>query len=83
MRRYLIVLIVLFLLMGCTNNPDAIRILQENGYKEIQMTGYNFFSCSKDDFYHSGFMAKSPNGNSIKGTVCSGILFKNSTIRFE
>lgn len=83
MRVYLVLLVTCFLVIGCTNNPDATRILQENGYKDIQMTGYNFFSCGRDDFYHTGFIAKSPSGNNVKGTVCSGAFFKNSTIRFE
>lgn len=68
---------------ACTNAPDATRILEENGYTDVQITGYNAFSCSKDDTLHTGFTAKSPNGRTVIGTVCAGLIFKNSTIRFE
>lgn len=83
MKKILMAVALLFMVIGCTNNTDATRILEENGYTGIEMTGYNFFACGKDDFYHTGFSAKSPIGKTVRGTVCSGILFKNSTIRFE
>lgn len=84
MKRIMIAVAFLFFIGGgCTDNNKAERILSENGYKNIQMTGYNFFACGKEDFYHSGFRATSPNGHTVTGTVCAGILFKNSTIRFE
>jgi len=71
------------LLSGCTDASKATSVLTAQGYKEIQITGYNFFACSDDDFYHTGFSAKSPNGSSVNGTVCSGILFKGATVRFD
>lgn len=72
----------LFMLFGCTDAPGAKRVLEQNGYKDVQITGYNWFACSKDDTYHTGFVA-SRDGQSIAGTVCSGLFFKNYTIRFE
>lgn len=83
MKRVLILLVFFLWICGCTNENDAVRILSENGYKDIQMTGYKFFACSQEDFYHTGFQATSPSGRSVSGTVCAGVLFKNSTIRFE
>lgn len=68
---------------ACTDPDTATRVLQENGYTNVQMTGYSWFSCSKDDTYSTGFAATSPTGQTVKGTVCAGIIFKNSTIRFE
>ena len=76
-------LIGAMLITGCTDPSTAQRVLSQNGYTDIQIKGYNFFSCSKDDTVHTGFSAKSPNGTIVEGTVCSGLLFKNSTIRFE
>lgn len=73
--------IVLFL-TACTDEPTAYRVLQNDGFTEIQMTGYNIFACSEDDFFHTGFIA-TKNNHRIAGTVCSGLLFKNATIRFE
>lgn len=86
MKTYcgIIVLVLLMtLLLGCTDGDNTRRILAENGYTDIHLTGYKFFSCSKDDFYHTGFTATSPVGKRVSGTVCSGLFFKNSTIRFN
>ena len=80
MKKLLI--ICLLLLSACTDEPTATRILAQEGYKQIRFTGYNWFACGREDFYATGFIA-SKNGNTIKGTVCSGLLFKNATIRYE
>lgn len=78
-------LIALFALslVACTDPDNASRVLREQGYTEIRITGYNMMACSDDDHYHTGFTAKSPNGTQVNGTICAGLLFKNSTIRFE
>jgi len=81
--KKLIVFVSLVFLVGCTDPKHATKILSDNGYRNITTTGYSFFACSKDDFYHTGFKAISQNGTPISGTVCSGFFFKNSTIRFE
>ena len=79
----LILIVVIGMLTACTRPDNAVRILQEQGYTDIQITGYKWFACSKDDSTATGFMAKSANGMKIEGTVCSGWVFKNSTIRFD
>jgi hypothetical protein len=71
------------LLAGCTNQKDAVNALQDVGFTNIQVTGYHWFACSKDDFYHTGFVAQNPQGREVNGTVCSGLLFKNATVRFS
>lgn len=68
---------------SCTNENTARRVLEENGYTEIEFTGYGWFTCSSDDFYSTGFKAKANNGKPVKGCVCGGLLTKGSTIRFE
>lgn len=75
-------LMVLVCMFGCTNAKDANRALNAEGFTNIEVTGYNFLACSQDDFYHTGFIATNSQGNRIKGTVCSGIFFKNATIRY-
>lgn len=70
------------LLGGCTSERDARRALEAEGYSDIRITGYNFFACSKDDFFHTGFEAKNREGKRVTGTVCSGLFFKNATIRY-
>ena len=85
MKKILLIIAVVgmsILFSGCTNQSDARNALDNSGYTNVKITGYNFFACSKDDFYHTGFTAKNVNGKTVSGTVCSGILFKNSTVRF-
>lgn len=82
MKNILIIMAIAILFSGCTNKDDAEKALISSGYSDIKITGYNFFSCSRDDFYHTGFTAKNVNGIKVSGTVCSGFLFKNSTVRF-
>lgn len=80
MKKFLILLV--FLLNACTDEATSARILTQEGYEQITFTGYNWLSCGQGDFYATGFIANK-NGKTIKGTVCSGLLFKNSTIRYE
>ena len=82
-NRSIAALVLAVSLAGCTDADNAVRVLDANGYEQIQITGYNWFGCSKDDFQHTGFTAVGPTGKKVEGTVCSGLLFKNSTIRFE
>lgn len=69
-------------LQGCTQEEKTTTLLKQQGYKNIYITGYMAFNCSKDDFYRTGFTATAPNGERVSGVVCSGI-FKGSTIRFH
>ena len=70
------------ILSSCTDETGAERILKANGFSEIEFTGYAWLNCDKDAF-STGFTAKGPTGIPVKGDVCSGMFFKNSTIRFE
>jgi len=81
--KKLMILAIFLLFCGCTDPQHATKILSDQGYKDIRITGYSFFACSEHDFYHTGFQAKSPTGTPVSGTVCAGLIFKNSTIRFE
>ena len=76
------ILIALLCVSGCTNDDDAFRALNAEGYTNIQTGGYAFFACSKDDFYHTSFTAKNAKGKTVEGVVCSGLFFKGSTIRY-
>lgn len=67
---------------GCTDPQKATRILTDQGYMHIEVTGYKAFACSDDDIFQTGFRAMSPSGREVSGVVCSG-LFKGSTIRFD
>ena len=79
------IIVVLFFaisLQGCTDKEGAMRVLQQNGYKDITITGYRWGMGGEKDTYVTGFEATSPSGSRVSGAVCSGI-FKGSTIRFD
>lgn len=81
--KYVFIVLAMLACTACTQPETATRILQGAGYTSIEMHGYDLFSCSKDDTYHDSFTAIGPNGQRISGVVCSGLIFKNSTIRFD
>ena len=81
MKKVIMVCAVLSL-CACTR-PDATKdLLTSQGYKDVTITGYSFFACSKDDTFATGFDAVSPTGQRVSGAVCSGLM-KGSTIRFD
>lgn len=82
MKKILIAIVAL-LAVGCTDPSGATRILEANGFTDIQLTGYAWLSCSDKDTYQTGFIAKGPTGVRVEGAVCAGMFFKNSTIRFD
>lgn len=84
MKRVLLCAVVAAAVMtaGCTRRDKTVEVLEANGYTNIEITGYNFFSCSEDDAFKTGFEATAPNGTRVEGTVCSG-WFKGSTIRLD
>lgn len=79
----IIVIASILTLSSCTDEKEAQRILTANGYTDIEYTGRAWFACSESDTYATGFRAKGPTGKSIEGAVCSGLIFKNSTIRYK
>lgn len=83
MKALIITALLALALSGCTNPDSAKRVLEGAGYKNVTITGYKWLACSQDDWYHTGFVAVGPTGIPAEGCVCEGILFKNSTIRFN
>jgi hypothetical protein len=80
--KTLAICVIMTLVVGCTAQDKSKKVLESQGYTEVQMTGYSMFSCDENDSYSDEFTAKSPNGVKVQGAVCSGI-FKGYTIRFE
>ena len=80
LRSKLGVLLALIAL-GCTDEVNTLRTLENNGFTDIQTTGFNAFQCSKDDTYSTGFTARNTKGKGVSGTVCCGF-FKGCTVRF-
>jgi hypothetical protein len=79
MKLLLAIFATLFV-ASCSSSEEATRVLQEQGYRNIQTTGYDWFGCSEKDNFHTGFEATSPGGFPVTGVVCSGFL-KGNTIR--
>lgn len=69
-------------LAGCTDGPNAERVLRAQGYTDIEITGYRYGMGGELDTYVTGFRAKTPAGVVVTGAVCSGV-FKGSTIRLD
>lgn len=81
MKRFL--LIAPLLLAGCTDPTTAQKALDDLSFTEIQMTGWRVLTCGEGYFYHTGYSAKNPSGKVVTGAVCSGFLFKGSTVKFD
>ena len=81
MTRRLVILFLITLMAGCTSEPDARRALESEGFTDIEITGYRWFGCGRDDQYQTGFSAINPRGKRIEGVVCSGWL-KSAAIRY-
>lgn len=67
---------------ACTRPEQATRILIQNGYSNIEITGWRPFAAGKDDTFATGFSAISPSGHQVTGAVTSG-WFKGGTIRLD
>jgi hypothetical protein len=78
-----LLIFALLALAGCSNPEGATKALRGAGYTDIKLTGYRWIGCSKDDHYADGFEAKGPTGVPVTGVVCSGLMFKGSTIRLD
>jgi len=82
MKRFLVGVGALAL-AGCTDGPDARRVLEENGFTQVHTGGHAGSACdSGSDVYATRFTAVAPSGHVVSGAVCKG-WFKGSTIRFE
>jgi hypothetical protein len=80
MTKTIVSIVAAMILCGCTSSTDATKALKGAGYTDINITGYAWFECGKDDTFATGFTATGPTGEHVEGAVCSGF-FKGSTIR--
>ena len=69
------------LCVGCTDEKNSREALESMGFTDIELTGYEFWSCAKSDDFHTGFVAKNAQGRRVTGVVCCGIM-KDCTVRF-
>lgn len=87
MKKLIIIPVLLVLAAcqtGCTGDrTEVARVLEEQGYTDIEVGGFDMFGCSKDDNTATKFRAKGPTGRSVKGVVCGSFSFwgKGYTVR--
>lgn len=74
-------LILAPLMLGCSDAQSTEDTLQKSGFTDIKTTGWSPFACGEDDTFSTGFRAKNPQGVTVTGTVCCGLL-KGCTVRF-
>jgi hypothetical protein len=69
MKRVIVLIAVIIVLSSCSDADGTKVFLQEQGYTEIETTGYDLWADGKDDWTTTGFVATSPNGERIRGAV--------------
>lgn len=79
--KYIILLLTLLALSGCSDDAGAHRCLDAYGFTEVVTTGYVPFSCGEGYQYSTGFEATNPKGVRVKGVVCEGVL-TSCTVKF-
>lgn len=67
---------------GCTSPDDTVRVLEQQGYTNIKITGWRPMMAGKDDTFSTGFEATSPSGAHVTGAVTGGWM-KGNTIRLD
>lgn len=70
---FFIATLIQLLFLSCTDDYNTRRVLEENGYTEISITGYDAWGCHEGDWSSTGFIAKSPSGIRVRGVVCGGL----------
>ena len=81
MKKLIYLFVFILALSACTDEQGARKTLERNGYKVVEVGGYDLFSDCKDP-YQTKFKAIAPNGEAVTGTVTKGIL-KGSVIRLD
>jgi hypothetical protein len=84
-KRIIAISICAVLLTSCTQPDRTVRILEDQGYTNIQTQPFGpvqLFQCSEDDTFRTPFTAESSTGRQVTGVVCAGIL-KGATVRFD
>jgi ATP sulfurylase len=85
MKTVIILFIAVVTLTGCSQPDRATSVLEQQGYGDIvihPITFRDLFYCSEDDQFITPFTAKTNNGSTVSGAVCSGLL-KGATVRFD
>lgn len=63
------IILLMLLITSCTNPDGAKMFLEENGFSDIQITGYDFFADGDDEMTSTGFIATNYQGRVLVGAV--------------
>lgn len=80
MKRFLLVFTLL--LVACSvDDGTARRVLEDEGYTDIELLGASPLACSSSENRSGGFRA-TRDGRHVEGVVCcGGFLFGDCTVR--
>lgn len=81
MKKILCLFALAFVLSSCSDGEGTTKLLEEQGYSNIVIKGYDGWSCHDDDHFSTEFEATGPTGKQVHGTVCLDL--KGSYIRFH
>lgn len=66
-----------------TDPEGAEKTIRHFGFKPIDVGGFCLWCHSSGDFYATNFKAVALDGDTVRGVVTRGFLFKASTIRLK
>lgn len=79
--------IAIALLFSCTSPDRARSALFNEGFTNVELTGYAWTKCADQDSTCTGFIATSPAGHTVRGAVGCGYDIggcgKGCTVRLE
>ncbi|MCR9254722.1 MAG: hypothetical protein NXI16_01350 [Alphaproteobacteria bacterium] len=82
MNRTLIAAVAMLGLAACDDPSGAKRALEGQGLEVVKVGGWSMFGCGEGDTYSTKFKA-TRDGKTYTGVVCSGLVGKGSTVRFD
>lgn len=84
MYKLIVLAAAALLATACTEPNKAQRVLEDAGYTNVKTGGYAMWACSEKYHFATRFTATSrATGRTVTGAVCSGMFFKNTTIRLD
>lgn len=83
MLRTFVLIFITLLTISCKRESDVKKFAKAEGWQSYKVEGYCWLCCSEDETFHTEFTAITKEGKTITGAVCSGIIFKNSTMRLD
>lgn len=78
--KKIISIIALLFTCSCVNSDRLYEIIENDGVTNVNLTGYAWTGCSKDDTISQKFTG-TKNNKSVNGVICGGWL-KAYTVRY-